>query len=58
MTNEEFVEKFSGIAISEEDLAHLANQKCVESIGALAKRYLDAGHDFISELDKHGFELG
>ena len=58
MNNSEFVTKYSGVPISEEYLAHLASMKCTDTIGALAKVYLAAGQDFLSEIDKHSYQLG
>ena len=58
MTNEEFVAEYSGSPLDGDDLTHLAAMKCEGSIGFLAAASLDAGAEFIAELDKFDFVIG
>jgi hypothetical protein len=60
MTEQEFVETYSGANLSEEDIAYLA---CIKlewgsNLAYLASIYLGAGKEFLDALDGLDFVIG
>ena len=60
MTEQEFVETYSGASLSEEDLAHLACMRLEDgsNLAYLASVYLNAGKEFLGALNDLDFEQG
>lgn len=60
MTEQEFVETYSGASLSEEDIAHLACMKLEDgsNLAYLASIYLNAGMEFLNALGDLDFVIG